>query len=201
MYMYPHLIRVIIFQEKKLWYDFPSLMSLVKGGKYGIQIRNLQVSQTFDPISKCLNPLRSATKSRFCVFLSVQGSILGFQKISASCISLFPFNYLSTFSLFDPIFFRSAESINTGGFYNYGVPSNKPKQSTPVKRHHSTSDLGPSRIQVCVRKRPLSQAELNADEEDIVTVTSSTAVELSVPKLAVDLTKYTQKVKIIFTLH
>lgn len=91
-------------------------------------------------------------------------------------------------------FFRSTESINTAGFYNYGVPSNKPKQSTPIKRHRSTSELGPSRIQVCVRKRPLSQVELDADEEDVVTVTSSTAIELSVPKLAVDLTKYTQKV-------
>ena len=47
---------------------------------------------------------------------------------------------------------------------------------------------------MCVRKRPLSQAELNASEEDVVTVTSSTTIELTVPKLAVDLTKYTQKV-------
>ena len=105
----------------------------------------------------------------------------------------FTFHYLSTFSSFYP-FFRSTESINTAGFYNYGVPSNKPKQSTPIKRHRSTSELGPSRIQVCVRKRPLSQVELDADEEDVVTVTSRTAIELSVPKLAVDLTKYTQKV-------
>jgi len=93
---------------------------------------------------------------------------------------------------------RSEESINTAGFYNYGVPSNKPKQSTPIKRHHSTSELGPSRIQVCVRKRPLSQAELNADEEDVVTVTSSTTIELTVPKVAVDLTKYTQKYQFVF---
>lgn len=63
-----------------------------------------------------------------------------------------------------------------------------------MKRHHSTSELGPSRIQVCVRKRPLSQAELNNNEEDVVTVTSSTTIELTAPKLAVDLTKYTQKV-------
>lgn len=93
-----------------------------------------------------------------------------------------------------PFSLRSEESINTAGFYNYGVPSNKPRQSTPMKRHHSTSELGPSRIQVCVRKRPLSEAELNNNEEDVVTVTSSTTIELTAPKLAVDLTKYTQKV-------
>lgn len=69
-----------------------------------------------------------------------------------------------------------------------------------MRRHHSTSELGPSRIQVCVRKRPLSQAELNADEEDVVTVTSRTTIELSVPKLAVDLTKYTQKVNFYTTV-
>jgi len=93
---------------------------------------------------------------------------------------------------------RSEESINTAGFYNYGVPSNKPKQSTPIKRYHSTSELSPSRIQVCVRKRPLSQAEVNADEEDVITVTSSTTIELTVPKVAVDLTKYTQKYQFVF---
>lgn len=69
-----------------------------------------------------------------------------------------------------------------------------------MRRHHSTSELGPSRIQVCVRKRPLSQAELNADEEDVVTVTSRTTIELTVPKLAVDLTKYTQKVNFYTTV-
>ena len=69
-----------------------------------------------------------------------------------------------------------------------------------MKRHHSTSELGPSRIQVCVRKRPLSQAELNTDEEDVVTVTSRTTIELTVPKLAVDLTKYTQKVNFYTTV-
>ena len=102
--------------------------------------------------------------------------------------------YFVCFFIIRSYSFRSEESINTAGFYNYGVPSNKPKQSTPIKRHRSTSELGPSRIQVCVRKRPLSQGELNANEEDVVTVTSSTTIELTVPKLAVDLTKYTQKV-------
>ena len=80
------------------------------------------------------------------------------------------------------------------GFYNYGVPSNKPKESTPIKRHHSTSELGLSRIQVCVRKRPLSQAEMDDSEEDVVAVTSSNTIEVTATKLAVDLTKYTQKV-------
>ncbi|KAL9986382.1 hypothetical protein ACROYT_G000521 [Oculina patagonica] len=93
---------------------------------------------------------------------------------------------------------RSEESVNTAGFYNYGVPSNKPKPSTPMKRHHSSSELGPSRIQVCVRKRPLSQAELDGNEEDVVTVTSSNTIELTAPKLAVDLTKYTQKYQFVF---
>ena len=57
-----------------------------------------------------------------------------------------------------------------------------------------SSELGPSRIQVCVRKRPLSNAEINGNEEDVVTVTGNNTIELTVPKLAVDLTKYTQKV-------
>jgi len=92
---------------------------------------------------------------------------------------------------------RSAESVNTAGFYNYGVPSNKPKQSL-IKRHHSTSELGPSRIQVCVRKRPLSKAEINSSEEDVVTVIDNTTIELTAPKLAVDLTKYTQKYQFVF---
>ena len=110
------------------------------------------------------------------------------------CISAsLTFYYFVCFFIIWPYSFRSEESINTAGFYNYGVPSNKPKQSTPIKRHRSTSE-SPSRIQVCVRKRPLSQAELNANEEDVLTVTSSTTIELTVPKLAVDLTKYTQKV-------
>ena len=83
--------------------------------------------------------------------------------------------------------------MNTTGFYNYGVPSYNPKQS-PNKRHRLTSEHGLSRIQVCVRKRPLSQDELESSEEDVVTVISSNTVELSAPKVAVDLTKYTQKV-------
>lgn len=135
--------------------------------------------------------------SFFVCFVSfcLEVSTLGFSNNNHDISASLTFYYLSTFSSFDPVFFfRSEESINTAGFYNYGVPSNKPKQSTPIKRHHSTSELGPSRIQVCVRKRPLSQAELNADEEDVVTVTSSTTIELTVPKVAVDLTKYTQKV-------
>ena len=90
---------------------------------------------------------------------------------------------------------RSTECVNTDGFYNYGVPRNKPKQ-TPVKRHHLhvASEHGPSRIQVCVRKRPPSQAEICSNEEDVVTVIGNNTVELTAPKLAVDLTKYTQKV-------
>ena len=68
------------------------------------------------------------------------------------------------------------------GFYNYGVPSYKPKQS-PIKRVHSRSDLGPSRIQVCVRKRPLSKAELMGNEEDVVMVTDKNTVVLTAPKL------------------
>ena len=91
-------------------------------------------------------------------------------------------------------------SVNTAGFYNYGVPSNKPKQS-PIKRHRSTSELISSRIQVCVRKRPLSQDELNTNEEDVVTVISSNTIELTAPKVAVDLTKYTQKVLIFIHVY
>jgi len=49
---------------------------------------------------------------------------------------------------------------------------------------------------VCVRKRPLSKAEINSSEEDVVTVIDNTTIELTAPKLAVDLTKYTQKVSL-----
>ncbi|PFX31815.1 kinesin-like protein KIF24 isoform X2 [Stylophora pistillata] len=88
-------------------------------------------------------------------------------------------------------------AVNTQGFYNYGVPSYNPKQS-PNKRHHSTAEPSLSRIQVCVRKRPLSQDELEGGEDDVVTVISSNTVELSAPKVAVDLTKYIQKYQFVF---
>ena len=48
---------------------------------------------------------------------------------------------------------------------------------------------------MCVRKRPLSKAELMGNEEDVVMVTDKNTVVLTAPKLAVDLTKYTQKVQ------
>jgi len=53
---------------------------------------------------------------------------------------------------------------------------------------------------VCVRKRPLSKAEINNSEEDVVTVIDNTTIELTAPKLAVDLTKYTQKVSLSMDL-
>lgn len=56
-------------------------------------------------------------------------------------------------------------------------------------------ELGQSRIQVCVRKRPMSNDEMRDNEEDVVAVTSNNTVELMVPKVSVDLTKYTQKVQ------
>lgn len=48
---------------------------------------------------------------------------------------------------------------------------------------------------MCLRKRPLSKAELMGNEEDVVMVTDKNTVVLTAPKLAVDLTKYTQKVQ------
>ena len=48
---------------------------------------------------------------------------------------------------------------------------------------------------MCVRKRPLSKTELMGNEEDVVMVTDKDTVVLTAPKLAVDLTKYTQKVQ------
>ncbi|XP_074625163.1 kinesin-like protein KIF24 [Acropora palmata] len=92
---------------------------------------------------------------------------------------------------------RPPECVNNETFYNYGVPSNRPK-SSPGKKHFSTPELGQSRIQVCVRKRPMSSDEMIDNEEDVVAVTNNNTVELMVPKVAVDLTKYTQKYQFVF---
>lgn len=82
--------------------------------------------------------------------------------------------------------------ITTGRHYNYGVPSNKAK-SSPSKRVSGSSSMG-SKIRVCVRKRPQGQAEVASGEVDVVKVTARDMVTVTAPKIAVDLTKYTQKV-------
>lgn len=41
----------------------------------------------------------------------------------------------------------------------------------------------------------MSNDEMRDNEEDVVAVTSNNTVELMVPKVSVDLTKYTQKVQ------
>lgn len=82
--------------------------------------------------------------------------------------------------------------MTTGNYYNYGVPSNKAK-CFPLKKSQTNMSLG-SKIRVCVRKRPQSKTEIESGEVDVVEVARQDTVTVTAPKVAVDLTKYTQKV-------
>ena len=54
---------------------------------------------------------------------------------------------------------------------------------------------GNSNIKVCVRKRPLGNDETESGETDVVNVeVDNNAVVINAPKVAVDLTKYMQRV-------
>lgn len=77
--------------------------------------------------------------------------------------------------------------------FSYGIPSSKLKPKTPSRPRASSEN---SKIKVCVRKRPLGSEEEEYGETDVVdTVSSKSMVIISAPKVALDLTKYMQKVR------
>ena len=55
-----------------------------------------------------------------------------------------------------------------------------------------------SRICVCVRKRPLNRSEAGRGEQDVCRANSSSDMTLMVPKVKVDLTKYTERHNFVF---
>ena len=87
------------------------------------------------------------------------------------------------------------ETIYHDAGYDYGLPN--AAHVTP----RSTERGDPlERIRVCVRKRPLLQRERNRKDVDAVRVVDSRTVSVSEDKVAVDLTKYIQKVS-LFKVH
>lgn len=66
--------------------------------------------------------------------------------------------------------------------------------SAAGEEHRPTSGRGPSRIRVVVRKRPLSEKEMQRKETDVLDVDEQSAtVTVHEPKVKVDLTKYVEK--------
>ncbi|KAJ8262937.1 hypothetical protein COCON_G00153940 [Conger conger] len=70
--------------------------------------------------------------------------------------------------------------------YNYGLPMTSPDSSTRSSAGRAVAE----RIRVCVRKRPLSQAEEKRGEADVVRVRDGESVLVQEQKEAVDLTQY-----------
>ena len=91
----------------------------------------------------------------------------------------------------DPVFRSKTDVVTTEVGYNYGVPSSKPKLSTAKRSANQSAE---TKIRVCVRKRPLSVTDSLEGELDIVEVLGADTITVCAPKVAVDLTKYTQKV-------
>ena len=83
-----------------------------------------------------------------------------------------------------------------GGGYNYGVGSAATSCASPG-RSSARTDIG-DRIEVCVRKRPLSKKEIRNEETDIASKQGRNGLVITEPKIAVDLTKYEQKHEFIF---
>lgn len=78
--------------------------------------------------------------------------------------------------------------------FSYGIPSSKLKPSTTKTKLTNES----SNIKVCVRKRPLGNDELASGEVDVVNAeVDDNTVVINAPKVAVDLTKYMQKVLLL----
>nr|AMS24243.1 kinesin 13c protein [Marsilea vestita] len=71
--------------------------------------------------------------------------------------------------------------------------------SRPVTADRSYRDLGPAKIKVVVRKRPINKKEITRGEEDIITVAdSANSLIVHEPKLKVDLTAYVEKHEFVF---
>ena len=82
--------------------------------------------------------------------------------------------------------------------YNYGIPGHK---VTPVRKQpglNKSVTTSTSKIQVCVRKRPLLKKERN--EVDIIGTEGQQTVLLNEAKVAVDLTQFMQVVRNLFPM-
>ena len=84
------------------------------------------------------------------------------------------------------------ETIIHSAGYNYGLPNTQVK--SPGNASNGTGQV--ERIKVCVRKRPLLVREVKLQEMDIVKMTERHIVAVEEVKLAVDLTKFLQKVSV-----
>eukprot|EP01135_Chromosphaera_perkinsii_P006033 Nk52_evm4s383 gene=Nk52_evmTU4s383 len=82
---------------------------------------------------------------------------------------------------------------SSAGSYNYGVAG--AATASPAKPRRT--DIG-DRIEVCVRKRPLSKKEMRNEETDIAQMIGKNCLVITEPKIAVDLTKYEQKHEFIY---
>jgi hypothetical protein len=86
--------------------------------------------------------------------------------------------------------------------YNYGLPQDLPTPrgmaSTPQSVANvvcrSVRDSSADRIKVCVRKRPMTTREVNANDQDVVTVQGPRSVVVEELKTSVDTKKYVQQV-------
>ena len=81
--------------------------------------------------------------------------------------------------------------------YNYGLPNVSTK---PPGGATNATGKSVERIKVCVRKRPLLAREVKQAEVDIVDMKDAHIVSVEEMKLAVDLTKFLQKVSVIVSL-
>lgn len=84
------------------------------------------------------------------------------------------------------------ERIVHNSDYDYGVPgkTNQRKNSQGTPRSQARKD----KIQVCVRKRPLTKRETKRQELDIVKVEREDVIVVEEAKVAIDLSKYIQQV-------
>ena len=78
--------------------------------------------------------------------------------------------------------------------YNYGLPNVTTKP--PGGATNGAMGKSVERIKVCVRKRPLLAREVKQAEVDIVDMKDAHIVSVEEMKLAVDLTKFLQKVSL-----
>ena len=84
------------------------------------------------------------------------------------------------------------ETVIHSAGYNYGLPNTQVR--SPGSASNGAGQV--ERIKVCVRKRPLLSREMKLQEVDIVKMTERHIVAVEEVKLAVDLTKFLQKVSI-----
>ena len=109
------------------------------------------------------------------------------------------------------------ETVVHNSEYNYGIPGQESSPKTPEAKsgvvNFTSSDRNVTgkkasgvarnrdeRIRVCVRKRPLLKKESKRLETDVVTAQNPDAVVVEESKVTIDLSKYIQKVRDLFTM-